>query len=300
MSAVDDSTSGRSPVVTATMGVVATVDADSELKSYLLVFRCHSGARVRPGQRIELKDLPADSGPITVNLQTRYEQFKEDTPLPRELVFEVHCQARSLEEARAMSLPPVGGIAVVISFVTNAAVQAPRFHLAYDVTPGVSSREFVEALLPDEAGLLPVGRWIDASSLIDVVSAIIASPEHHRLARALSQYDAALRNWNVCSRVMATEHLYMAAEALTKSIERKRRADLQLSEPEHAELLQVDTTKSNWKIVFHGFVRRQYIFGGDKTLYDAARNASDGFEHGKDDLGGLSETSHGELLLISI
>ena len=258
------SSSGARPKrsYTTTMDIVAIIDEDSGLRDYLLIFRCHSGARVRPDHRIELKDLPADNGPITVNIQTRYAEFKEDAPLPRELLFEVRCKARSLDEARAISLPPVGGIAVTLSFVTNASVQAPRFHLAYDVTPNVSSREFAEALLPDEAGLLPVGRWIDADSFIGVVSAIIASPEHHRLARALSQYDAALRNWNIGSRVMAMEHLYMAAEALTKSMERKRRADLQVSEPEHAKLLQVDTTKTNWPIVFHGFVRRQYILAG--------------------------------------
>lgn len=56
-------------------------------------------------------------------------------------------------------------------------------------------------------------------------------------------------------------------------------------------LLGVDTAKPNWRPIAEAFTRREYIFEGDKQIYDAARRASDDFEHGKADLGGVRQTA---------
>jgi hypothetical protein len=58
---------------------------------------------------------------------------------------------------------------------------------------------------------------------MSVLDAIHRSPHHARLARAMSQYEAALRSWNTSGRVMALAHLYMAAEALAPVVETMQR-----------------------------------------------------------------------------
>jgi hypothetical protein len=58
-----------------------------------------------------------------------------------------------------------------------------------------------------------------------------------------------------------------------------------------AQLLGVDVAQKNWKMMAGYFARREYIFDGDKAVYDAARTARDGFEHGKADLGSVRQTA---------
>jgi hypothetical protein len=78
---------------------------------------------------------------------------------------------------------------------------------------------------------------------------------------------------------------------LTKAVQRMHQARLGVTEEEHAQLLGVDVTKPNWKMMAVAFARREYIFEGDKAIYDAARNASDEFEHGTADLGNVRQAA---------
>jgi len=66
---------------------------------------------------------------------------------------------------------------------------------------------------------------------------------------------------------------------------------LGLTEEQHAQLLGVDITEKNWRMMAGNFARREYIFEGDKLIYDTARHASDDFEHGKADLGGVRQAA---------
>lgn len=68
-------------------------------------------------------------------------------------------------------------------------------------------------------------------------------------------------------------------------------ARLGLTEEQHALLLGVDITKTNWPMMAGNFARREYIFEGDKLIYDAARKARNEFEHGTADLGNVRQTA---------
>jgi hypothetical protein len=107
----------------------------------------------------------------------------------------------------------------------------------------------------------------------------------------MAQYQVALRYWNTGSQVLALAHLYIACEVLTKAVQRVHQTRLGITEKEHAQLLGVDTTKKNWLMMAGYFARREYIFEGDKMIYDAARTASDAFEHGMEDLGTVRQTA---------
>lgn len=73
----------------------------------------------------------------------------------------------------------------------------------------------------------------------------------------------------------------MALEAMGPVAEQKQRHRLGLADQrEHALRLGVDVSLNNWKEVLLGWVRRDVLCRGGKVTYDAARKASDGFEHG--------------------
>ncbi len=149
----------------------------------------------------------------------------------------------------------------------------------------------MEVFRHDETGHPRLGRWVEAPDLFNFGAAAFRSTHSARLLRALAQYQVALRYWNTGSQVLALAHLYIACEVLTKAIQQFHQDRLGLTEEAHARLLGVDTTKRNWRSIAEAFTRREYIFQGDKQIYDAARQASDDFEHGKADLGGVRQAA---------
>lgn len=267
---------------------------------WLVVFLSAGGAQLLPGQRLLLQDLPADEGPVEVALATRYEDAGLTDLVPHELVLEVHVHAPDADAAVAAGGAVAGGLVAMVSLAVNAHVPPPEPHLAYESAPGLSRRRFWQRDLPLQTGLPVPGRMLTDTVLFPLLQAIFASSETQRLARAVSQYHVALRYWTTAGRPLALAHLYMALEALGPAAERAERARLGLAdERAHAVHRGVDVTRSNWKEVLLGWVRRDVLCRGDKATYDAARKASDGLEHGSM---GLSEyraaaEQHGRALL---
>jgi hypothetical protein len=136
-----------------------------------------------------------------------------------------------------------------------------------------------------QIGMPRPNRLIQDVLLFPLLQGFFNSAHMARLARATSQYHAALRYWTVSGRPLALAHLYMALEALAPAAERTERDRLGLlDEQAHASHRGLDTSRNNWKSMLLGRVRRDVICRGDKDTYDAARAASDGLEHGFLDL----------------
>jgi hypothetical protein len=259
---------------------------------YTVVLRSRSGARVRPGQYLDLTDFPDGRGSqVQVRLSTRWDDLGFDSPVPRELWMAIRVRASDMNPAVRSATAAASIAAAIASFCVIAVVEPPALHLAFNSTEGLARREFMEAFLPDEAGHPRIGRWIDGESLFAFGQATFASSEAPRLARALAQYQAALRYWNTGSRVLVLTHLYIACEALTKAVQRVHQARLGLTEEQHALLLGVDVTKATWPMMAGNFARREYIFEGDRLIYDAAKKARNEFEHGTADLGNVRQTA---------
>jgi hypothetical protein len=258
---------------------------------YTVVLRSRSGCRVHFGGYIDLRLPDGCGGEAQVRISTRWQDLGLEFPVPRELWMAVTVNAADMDAAVRSAAALASTLAVIISFCVNAAVEPPALHVAFNSTSGLSRREFTEAFLPDETGHPRPGRWIDVEGLLAFGQAAYSSSEAPRLFRALAQYQAALRYWNTGSRVLVLAHLYIACEVLTKAVQRLHQARLGLTELQHAQLLGVDTTQSNWKMMAGFFARREYIFEGDKSVYDAARSASDQFEHGTADLGNVRQAA---------
>lgn len=204
--------------------------------------------------------------------------------LPRELVVEVRGHAASLDEAAGKFAAIARPVATMVGFVANVRVGPLEVHLAYDCTPSREDREFLETFIPDERGQVSEGRIIRLHLMEAACTAFVSlATDSPRVSRALRQYELALREWYVGGEWLALNHLWIAAENLTKAVIRKTVAARGISEEDLAHehgLVTGDPARPRWKDLLGARVREEKIFAGDADTYKAAKEASDGLEHG--------------------
>lgn len=248
---------------------------------WVVVLLAGGGVWMPSGQRLLLQRVPAEPEPVNVALTTRFDDAGLTSLLPRELVLEVHLHAEDANTAVAAAGTVGSGLVAIISLAANAFVAPPNPHLAYESAPGLDRRRFWQREVVLQRGLPSPSRTVDQALLVALLKAVFAAAEGDKLSRALSQYHVALGYWTTNGRPLVLAHLYMALEALGPVAEQVERDRLGLaSKREHAARRGVDVSRSNWNQVLMGWVRRDVLCKGDRDTYDAARRASDGFEHG--------------------
>ncbi len=238
-----------------------------------------------PGQRLMLRGVPADDQVVEVALSTRFEDAGLTDLVPRELIFEVYLEASDADAAVAQAGAVASGLAALLSFAVNARIPAAEPFLAYEAAPGLTRRRFWQRHVTFQQGAPRPSRMLKDELLFPLLHAFFGSPHAGRLGRAMSQYHVALSHWTTAGRPLALAHLYMALEALTPVAEERTRERLGLATKEdHARRHGMDVSQRNWISVLEGWVRRDVVCQGDSVTYKAAREASDGFEHGFMDL----------------
>jgi hypothetical protein len=253
--------------------------------NYIVVLVAKGGVRLPPNEGFRLNGFNTDLGPATVGLATRFQEIGLPNRLPQDLVFEVRCPGRNLDDAVALGSGLATHLTPLISFVVNAFVDVPRAHLAYEASPEKTSRRFWQADVQLGISTFTPSAILRSDLLIPFLQAIFTSAEQARLGAAISQYHAALRDWTTAGQPLALMHLYPALEALGGATERAERARLGFADKEaHAKHRGIDVTKSNWREVLLGWVRRDVICKGDQTTYKTAVTASHGIEHGSLDM----------------
>jgi hypothetical protein len=289
-----------------------------EQKTFLVVLRAPSSARFAPeeGQEIFLPDVPGIAGTVRLRLRTRWVDESFEAPTPRELWIEALGPAPSLDDAVSKFSAAGRFLATLLAFCANATVGTAEVHIAYDASPGSNEREFMEVFLPDERGLPREGRLARTSEFSEVFKKLDESDEKVRINRALQQYELALRYWYFGGEWLALSHLYMAVEALTKAAIRRECASRGIDEPTLARQNSIDPgdekcptclkrsrwrdalnawrrqasicpnclKRSRWRDALNAWCREVIIFEGDREIYQAAKRASDGVEHGFMDL----------------
>ncbi|MFL6045866.1 MAG: hypothetical protein ACJ72M_12195 [Propionibacteriaceae bacterium] len=238
------------------------------------------GARLKPDEGIKITGFNTDAGPATVGLATRFQEIGLANRVPQDPIFEVRCPGSSLDDAVARGSALATSLAPLISSTINAFVDVPQAHLSYEASPGRRSRRFWQTDVQLGTHTLTPTQIVRFDLLIPFLEAIFTSREQQRLGVAISYYHAALRDWTTAGQPLALMHLYPALEALGGAVERAERVRLGLADKEaHARYRRIDVTKSNWREVLLGWVRRDVICKGDQPTYKAAHEASNGLEH---------------------
>jgi len=268
--------------------------AGSEQAEYVVVLRARSSAKFLPEEGCELVLNVPNLDLQGVRLRTFTLWVDEaGKQLPRELIIEVRGHADSLDEAAAKFAAVGRPIATMAGFVANVRVGPLELHLAYEGTPSSEDREFLETFIPDERGALLEGRIIRRDLMEATYLAFVTlAADSPRVSRALRQYELALREWYVGGEWLALNHLWIAAENLTKAVIRKTVAARGISEEDLAHeygLVTDDPKRPRWKDLLGARVRESIIFDGDTETYKAAEEASNGLEHGYWELDKVAE-----------
>lgn len=267
------------------MNEQSILGARTSQSEYIVVLRARSSAKFLPEEGWELfMSVPRlDLQGVRVRTFTRWVD-EGGIQLPRELVLEVRGHAGSLDEAVGKFAALARPIATVVAFVANVQVGALEVHLAYDCAPSGEDREFLETFLSDERGAVSEGRIIRRHLLEAACTAFVSlATDAPRVTRALRHYELALRHWYVGGEWLALNHLWIAAENLTKAAIRKTVVARSISEEDLAHeygLVTDDPARPRWKDLLGARAREKIIFSGDTKTYKAAKDASNGLEHG--------------------
>lgn len=215
-------------------------------------------------------------GPFDITLQTRFVDEGHTASVPREMWVEARGSAETdLKAAINAYANASAGLLPIIAFAANAYVDDLELKIAYDATETSTQRAFFQSFVREEGGTVPrPGRWVDIASTLAFMTDILTHEQSVRLRRATAQYALALAHWRFGHETLAVAHLYIASEALTP-VARQRECDrLGIEREDLAESWAVDVRGLDAE------VRRRLLFQGDDDTYAAAKQASDGFEHG--------------------
>ena len=242
------------------------------MPSYIVVLEASSAVRFDDGESVTLNAFPTRTGPVAVTWFTRHSPEGFDAPIPRELLVQVSGDADTLDSARDEFVEAGRVLTPYLALTANAAIDDPELLLAFDATPGMESRDFLQALRPTETGMFRSSRRLDPHLVGSVAIPVLGHAESDRLHRAVVHYAEALKAWLPGSHLRVLIHLWMAVEALTKAALRA----------EVAQRASRDALLREWGIErkqLDGEVRRRVIFHGDDDVHDTARTASDAVEH---------------------
>jgi hypothetical protein len=252
---------------------------------YVTVLRAPSAALLLHDQGFEINF----ADPARVRLRSLWREQDLEHPVPADLWVEVSGRAASLDEAVRRHGPLARGAASVLAFVANAAVEPLEVELAYDATEGRTEREYLQVFVRDPSPIPKGGRVVPTDRLQPCFDAILALGLIPRLQRTLFQYDHALRNWQIGTEYQSLDHLWIAAENIVELLLDKRIGNHDPKEFARALGIAVDrerpgAPKPPWKQELKSWGLRELVFEGDRDAYDAARTATNGYEHGFLDL----------------
>lgn len=242
---------------------------------FIVVLRCRSSVRFPYLKGAGFTVTTPELGVVVIRVLTAWQEAGFDHPLPRELQLEVTLLADSVDQALDRARVVANGLVPMISFAVNAEIGTPEPHIAYQEAARDGRRQFVEYFVPDERGLVPPSREADPDVVVAAAEALMSSDQGRNLGTALSQYHSALGHYHIGGEALAVEHLWMAAEALRKPTLAEYRKSTGKTEE------QIMSEQGHEKrIHLMAWVRRELIFMGDLAVYDPARKASEGMEHG--------------------
>lgn len=242
---------------------------------YTMVMRGRSAIILLEDERLELVVTVADGSSVELTFGTEWIDSGEGISVPTDLWIQTVGHGTSIQGAITVLANAAYAALPLVSTSANACVRDPDLELAYESTPNISQRAFMQQYLPKSRFEARHCRRLNLDATKSFVRSVLGHAESARIRRACEQYRLALGWWKAGQEVLAASHLWMAAEALTKAIIRTAMSRRGLSTQERlAKELGLELKHLD------GHVRREWIFHGDKECYDAIRNMSDAFEHG--------------------
>lgn len=241
------------------------------MKRCVVVLR--APAAIVLNQPINLQGFHSAIGPVDIIYDSRWVTNENGISVPGDLWIEVSGNAPDLDAALPAFANAGLALLPVFSVSANAAIREADVELGFELTSVDSKRQFFQSCIAAESPTPHALRRFDGAGGLSLYNAFQRSGSHAaRFFRAANQYRLALDHWRLGRETMIVEHLWMAVEALAEIQLRKKTAS---TTPE-ALASELGTSKEGLKAE----IIKRYIFHGDHPCYKAAREVSNGFEHG--------------------
>lgn len=258
------------------------------------VFAIPSGAAFNDATE-EFEVLTQHHAPLQkVVFSTCYDRSEFGVPVPRELLAIATAETADFGDALMAAAAYIPSMLSPLAFASNAWIgDLGGGIFAWDSTPGRRRRRFFEAFTTRESGFPSMRRPVPPEGLlVPFLDAIGTHPHQKRLHRAMGHYSLALRMWKDDYTTPATAELFMAVEALAKPALEWFMVREGVSEEDLCKRWGVDTRRERWREHLVGQARLHVIFNGDAACHKAAKEISDGWEHGYASLADLHKRSY--------
>jgi hypothetical protein len=250
-----------------------TPDPPEELKRFTVVMRGPAALVFQQDRSFGYDDYPTPLGAVQVSYRSRWPM--SPVRMPGHLWVEINGAGPNFETVvPVLANAGLSGLPVM-SLACNVAIQDPQIEIAFESTPGATRREFLQAYVRPESGVLSAARIAPPDAIAVVQTAVARSEYRDALLRACDQYRLALDSWAFGRESLTLAHLWMAVEAITK-VQRNELMRAYAVESNQALADKLNISKQD----LDPTVRREYLLAGDVDCYKKAKDASDGFEHG--------------------
>lgn len=222
-----------------------------------------------------------DYGRMFVIAETRYELREAGMSVPRELRYwALTLCTPGIEVAAQVLHESVDNVHTACMLSANAGANVVHETLVTEF-PFAQPNRVYRQLPFDELPTLPRnGRFLARVATIKLAGALWGHPDRERLMVTAAHYREALRLWREGAKPLVLLHLYIAVEALTKAVIRYECARRQCTVEALMKAFSVEVTANNAQYRLQNQVAEKLIFNGDKATLKAARDASNGIEHG--------------------
>lgn len=255
-------------------------ELSSALGRWVAYLRADSALRLARGERVGVMTPPGEGPFFATLIGSDYLPAPADA-IPAVLLIEVRGESgRPLEEVVDQLLNIGGQLLPLLTLAGNAFVDDVHLDVAYEVTPSVQKRPWIQRYTGLVEPSPPTTRLISRRELGPLIEAANVQPERDRWGRAVANYREALRHWRPGDELMAVEHLQIAAETLTPISTARVLREAGLTKEGYAESLGFESSKGDMENFVASRIRLDEIYSGDNVLRRDVENASNGFEHG--------------------
>ena len=157
-------------------------------REFIVVHTVKPGSRLHERGKLVL-NFPEPAETITVTVTNICEKDPAGNEIPVGLTLEVKVNAQNIDEAITKAKGIADGVTSFVSLCSGLGMPIVREELAYEITPGVSDRSFLQFF--HEIPVRPSRREIDHVAMIDIMDKVINlgdSDKKNRVLRAIRWY----------------------------------------------------------------------------------------------------------------
>lgn len=188
------------------------------MKNFVVTFTLKPAVRISPLlQNIDFT-FNEFNGTRRVIMHPIKEKIGEQT-VQTGLFLRVFLDANNVQEAKEWAKGFVDGIIGLITLVTGVGLQIPTENLAYEITPNVEKREFLQIFI-DPAKIQISRRTLDHTLLMKIIEQIYKqeSSAYHSIARAMRWYRMGTLTFDIFDKYSC---FWIGLEALNPILQQK-------------------------------------------------------------------------------